>query len=149
MNVIQTGGEPVTGYSGTVLAAAAAGGHGLKESIQDYMRESHVMCEDKGIQDGWAGAAAAFCGSLRENVTAVWITDNGSEDCACFNKLRGIRAVLGDKPVRVMLGRQENDCNVLVLDYAENGFGVNMESVLKMLTTDFCTDYSRILEQLK
>lgn len=138
MNVMQTGGAPIGKHCRNILLACDRDGYGLTLEIQDYLNENDVSYRMLGAFDDALEAAVAMCAAMQaEDTRAIVVAGDADAVCMCVNKLPGVRCVNADKPTRVVLGRRENDANMIALDYNATGFGVNMESVWKFITTDF------------
>jgi RpiB/LacA/LacB family sugar-phosphate isomerase len=151
MNVIQTGGQPFV-YTGVAAVAAEQSTSAMKGNIEDYFRECSVKFVDCGISGSYTDSVLNIAETILNGSAqrGIVITENGEAACSLANRLKNIRCVYGDYPSRVILGRQENDVNVCVVDMSVIGFGVAMESVWKFLATDFLRgDFERILRQIE
>jgi RpiB/LacA/LacB family sugar-phosphate isomerase len=151
MNVLQTGGQPFV-YTGVAAVAAGESAFTLKGNIEDYLRECSVKFIDTGIFNNYIDSVLNVAESIIGGAAqrGIVITEHGELACSFANRLKSIRCVYGDYPSRVILGRQENNVNMCVLDTSVIGFGVAMESVWKFLVTDFLQgDFERILRQIE
>ena len=139
MNVIMTGGVPIEGFQGTVIIGSDMQGKHLKELIEDYFNESHVKYLNAGIRDDVADITQKVAAKVLDGTCTcgILITDLGHDACMAANKIPFVCCTSGDKPTRAVLGRQENDSNMLAIGCTLTGFGVAMETVWKFLTTGF------------
>lgn len=138
MNVIITGGAPISGFAGRVALAGDAHSYPMLGLLCDYLHECGIAYTNLGQRDVNA-AAAAVCEAVLSGACSrgIVVTCQGNDAVLALNKHLGVRCALGDKPTRVTLGRRENDVNTLAIATDTTAFGVAMESVWKFLAEPF------------
>ncbi len=107
-------------HHNNIIVAADHAGWKIKEELKPFLKKfGNVIDAGNTIydeNDDYPDFAAAACRMLRnEGGTAFLFCGSAEGMCIAANKMKRIRAVVGNTPKGVAQGRTHNDANVLCL----------------------------------
>ena len=135
-----------------LIIAADHAGWKIKEALKPFLKKfGNVIDAGNTIydeNDDYPDFAAAACRTLRnEGGTAFLFCGSAEGMCIAANKMKGIRAVVGNTLEGVASGRMHNDANVLCLaggatKDAKTTKNVSLRKIHEMIRIWLTTEFS-------
>lgn len=131
-------------------------GFALKQAVKSFLEKTGQECKDFGSYDTASVDYPDFAWKVAEAISrgecerGILICSTGIGMSIAANKVRGVRAAVGNDLFSARRARQHNDANVLCLGASLVGQDLAQEIVKTFLSTEFeGGNHSRRLEKIK